>query len=211
MKSNPKTLTTDQQKKATSMQYLIGKFTQYEREAYYNGVAIERLSQHHIFFSGDAFVDLDCNMNHTRYLYRCMSEDEFKAFCGSNKLSPVDDKGYGGMANNRNYAKKYLTNEGGSHVLEFILPVNMPVSSLMDLAYNSLDEAKKLESSVKKKASHVNRQQPKLENGGVSIGLGPSGQYEGHIGKIVNEMLANRTIEWRVVDFRMKRPGGFEW
>lgn len=125
----------------------------------------------------------------TRYWYRTMKRDDFLSLAKKNQVITERTNDYGGIAPNYEYAKKYLGNDKGTHIVEFAFEIT---------GKEFHEKINERESSLK--GNKFRPQTTKAEGGGT-IGLGPAGMYQGIAGKVFNEMLDRHEITWRLVYF----------
>ena len=127
------------------------------------------------------------------FWYRCMSKDQFDNLRKKDKIV-FTDGGYGGIATNFNYCNGYLTNNQGSHIVEFIPSID-----------NLKEEEKwNLYSIFKQrmKESRLPFVDPKAEGDGGTFGLG-FGCNNGRYGEIFNELLLTSEFTYRLVKFKL--------
>jgi hypothetical protein len=155
-----------------------------------HGLQYEHHNGDSIYLSAPAKQKGGTDAANSAYWYRTMNQDEFNKL---KKTGEIPQTGaYGGIATNRDYANKYLTNNSdGTHTVEFHVPPNGRLKDLMD------SEGK------------INI---KPEGNGGTYGLGEKGTKPPTSGG--SDLRNSRDIfneyadpNFRVVDMKIKNPG----
>lgn len=134
--------------------------------------------------------------NINRLYYRHMTQNQFDFLLITNNISMVDKKAYVAITTNHKYCMKYFNgqkrnNHEITHIIEFYIhDINTNLEKIFkETAYQKLK---------------IKNLTPKIEDGALSWGLGPQSR-KGILGIVFNELLNQRKISWKIVNYKYKK------